>query len=63
MLTVPLRTRTGIVPFSIHIVLQNVPRLIGTDLLDAQQWDITNATDELVSTAGRTTDCTMASDE
>jgi hypothetical protein len=31
-----------------------VPLLIGADMLDAQQWYITNVTDELVSTSGCT---------
>jgi hypothetical protein len=53
MLTVRLRTPGGIVPFSVHVVPQNVPLLIGADMLDAQQWYIRNVTDELVSTSGR----------
>jgi hypothetical protein len=61
ILTVPLRTPGGIVALPIHVVPQNVPLLIGVDILDAQQWYIRNVTDELVSTAGWTTDCTMAS--
>jgi hypothetical protein len=54
MLTVPLRNPGGIVPFLVHVVPQNVPLLIGTDMLDAQQWYIRNVTDELVSTSGWT---------
>jgi hypothetical protein len=54
MLTVPLRTPGGIVTFSVPVVPQNVPLLIGADMLDAQQWYIRNVTDELVSTSGWT---------
>jgi hypothetical protein len=48
ILTVPLRTPGGISSFAIHVVPQNVPLLIGTDILDSQQWYIRNVTDELV---------------
>jgi transposase InsO family protein len=51
---VPLRTPGGIVSLPIHVVPQNVPLLIGIDILDAQQWYVRNVTDELVSTAGWT---------
>jgi hypothetical protein len=54
ILTVPLRTPGGIVPLTIHVVPQNVPLLIGADILDAQQCYIRNGTDELVATAGWT---------
>jgi hypothetical protein len=54
ILTVPLRNPGGIMPLPILVVPQNVPLLIGADVLDAQQWYIRNVNDELVSTAGWT---------
>jgi hypothetical protein len=54
ILTVPLRTQGGILSLPIHVVRQNVPLLIGADILHAQQWYIRNVTDELISTAGCT---------
>jgi hypothetical protein len=44
----------GIVSLPIHVVPQNVPLLVGADILDAQQRYIRKVTDELVSTAGWT---------
>jgi hypothetical protein len=54
ILAVPLRTPGGIVSLPIHVVPQNVPLVIGADILDVQLWYIRNVTDELVSTAGWT---------
>jgi hypothetical protein len=60
ILTVPLRTPGGIIPLLMHVVPQNLPLLIGADILDAQQRYNRNVTDELVSTAGWSTDCMIA---
>jgi hypothetical protein len=54
ILNLPLRTPGGIVPLPIHVVPQNVPLLIGADILDAQQWYIRNVSVELVPAAGWT---------
>lgn len=51
---VPLRTPTGILPFTVHVVQQQVPLLIGADMLDLHQWYIRNITDEVVSATGWT---------
>jgi hypothetical protein len=54
ILTVPLRTPVGIATFPIRVMPQNVPLLIGAEILYSQQWYIRNVTDELVSTASWT---------
>jgi hypothetical protein len=52
ILTVPLTIPAGILNLRLHVVKEGVPLLIGSDVLDAEQWYIRKTRDLLVCEKG-----------